>query len=67
MSQPNATRPLGPMHAARARSEPDERVFLPHAEEGSLRRSDSGTLAQRRMRPARRLGPNLAPFLRRSG
>ena len=58
---------MGPMHAARARSEPDDRGFLPPAEEGSIRGSDFGTQVYRRTRPARRRGPNLVPFMNRSG
>ncbi len=66
MSRSHGRHPLGPMHAAGARSEPDDRVFLPHAEEGSLRGCDFGTQVSRRMRPGRRRGPNLVPFMNRS-
>jgi len=55
------------MDAARARSETDDRVFLPHAEEGSLRGSNFDTQTPRRIRPARSRGPNLVPFMKDSG
>ncbi len=67
MSRVNARHPSGPMDAARARSEPDDRLFLPHAEEGSLRRSDFESQRRRRTRPARSRGPNLVSFMNGSG
>ncbi len=67
MRRAHDRQPLGPMHAAPARSEPDDRVFLPHAEEGSLRGCDFGTQVSRRMRQGRRRGPNLVPFMNGSG
>ena len=62
------SRPVAKRTRARASAAPErEDVFLPHAEEGSLRGCDFGTQVSRRMRPGRRRGPNLVPFMNRSG